>query len=80
MLALSQQHRGRLINNSLRYDRAHLDDLEIRALDRAQRMQFAVTPTGIGRAAEVPVRAVVSDDHSILFHRAENYLHRRREP
>jgi hypothetical protein len=64
---------------SLRYDRAHLHDLEIRAFDCAERMQLAIVPSRIGRAAYVPVRAVVGDDHSILLHRAENYLHRRRE-
>ena len=73
-------HRRRLnavavVRISLRHDRSHLHDLEVRSFDRAKRVQIVVAPARIGRAADVPVRSVVRDNHSVLFQRAQNHLH-----
>ena len=49
-----------------------VDDLEGRARDAAERVQLVVRPLRARRAADVPVGAVVGDDHPVLLQRLEH--------
>ena len=49
-----------------------VDDLEGRAGDAVKRVQLVVRPLRARRAAQVPVRAVVGDDHPVLLQRLEH--------
>ena len=49
-----------------------VDDLEVEPGDAAQRVQVVVRPARVGSAADVPVRAVVGDDHPVALERGEH--------
>src|SRR6185503_15384135 len=73
--------RGALaISRGLRRVGAHLqarliDCLEVRAGDTAQLFdQLVVVPALVGRAGDIPVRAVVGQDHAVGLERLQNDL------
>src|SRR3989442_5078059 len=56
----------------LRAELRGVHDLEVRALDLSERVQLVVRPPRIRRAADVPGRAVVGDDHPVALQRDQD--------
>ena len=52
--------------------RRGVDDLEVGAGDPPERVQVVVRPVRVRRAADVPVRAVVGEDHPVGLQRLEH--------
>ena len=61
-------------HNVLMFYGAGIDGLEIAAAQPVQLVQVVVVPAVVGRAAEVPVGAVVGHDHAVLFQGAQDLL------
>src|SRR3954451_22295857 len=53
-------------------DRSRLDGLEGGTGHRLQLIEVVVVPAPVGRAADVPVAAVVGDDHPVPLQRLEH--------
>src|SRR3954454_19894051 len=51
-----------------------LDDFEGTAGDPLELVEVLVVPAGIAAAADVPVGAVVGDDHAVALHRRRDHL------
>src|SRR3954449_7295018 len=58
-----------LTSPALALDRAGLHDLERRAGDPLELVEVLVVPAPVGRAGDVPVRAVVGHDHPVRLER-----------
>src|SRR4051812_9350076 len=62
------------------HGRCGADDLEIAPPNESElRDEFVIVPALVGRAGDVPVRAVVRDEHAVRLHRPQDHLQVRRE-
>src|SRR4051794_40360404 len=51
------------------------DHFEIRTLNAAQGRKFIIVPKRVVCSADVPVRTVISEDHSVLLKCSQDHLH-----
>ncbi|MBV6497749.1 MAG: hypothetical protein JFAIHJKO_02900 [Pyrinomonadaceae bacterium] len=52
--------------------RRRVNDLKVRTFDTRERTKFFVVPERIVRAGDVPIRAVVGEDHPVFLHRTKD--------